>query len=213
MGHLHRRDRLGERTDLVDLHEDAVGHALGNAAGEPLGVGDKQVVTHELHLLAELLRDQLPALPVVLRAAVFDRHDRVPARQVGEEVDHAGGVERLALDRVGAALGVVHLGGGAVEGDGDLFTRLVAGIGDRGEDHLQRFGAGADVRGEAPLVTDGRGKLFVLEHLLERVKGLDAGSQGLVEGVEAQGHHHKLLNVEWIVGVGTAIDDVHHRRG
>ena len=213
MGHLHRRDRLGERTDLVDLHEDAVGHALGNTTGEPLGVGDKQVVAHELHLLAELLRDQLPALPVILRAAVFDRHDRVPARQVGEKVDHAGGVERLALDRVGAALGVVHLGGSAVEGDGDLLTRLVAGVGDRGEDHLQRLGTGADVRGEAPLVTDGRGKFFILEHLFQSVEGLDAGAEGLVEGVEAQGHHHKLLHVERIVGVGTAIDDVHHRRG
>jgi len=68
------------------------------------------------------------------------------------------------------------------------------------------------VRGETPFVADGRGELLVLEHLLQGVEGFHAGPQGVVERVEAQRHDHELLHVERIVGVGPAVDDVHHRR-
>ena len=213
MGERHGGDRLGERADLVHLHEDAVGDALGDAAGEPLRVGDEQVVAHELHLVAEFLADQLPALPVVLRAAVFDRHDRVAAGEARKEVDHAGRVERLALDRVDAGLGVEEFRRGDVEPDEHLLARLVAGIRDRREDHLEGLGAGADVRSKAPLVAHGRGELLVLEHFLQGVERLNAGAEGVVEGVEAQRHHHEFLHVERVVGMRAAVDDVHHRGG
>ncbi len=42
---------------------------------------------------------------------------------------------------------------------------------------------------------------------------LDAGAEGVVERVEAQRHHHEFLHVERVVGVGAAVDDVHHRGG
>ena len=83
MGEGHRFSRLSEGADLVDLHKDAVGNALGNATAKPLGVGHEKVVANELNLLTDLFTDQLPALPVIFRAAVFDRHDRVLPCQIG----------------------------------------------------------------------------------------------------------------------------------
>ena len=43
---------------------------------QPLGVGDKQVVAHQLDV-AEALGQELPALPVVLGQAVFQRDDGI----------------------------------------------------------------------------------------------------------------------------------------
>ena len=50
-----------------------------DALGQPLDVGDEQVVADELELVAELLGQLGPAVPVVLGQAVFDADDRVLA--------------------------------------------------------------------------------------------------------------------------------------
>src|SRR3546814_7284200 len=47
VGHLHRLEGLAQRADLVDLHQDGIGRALGDAVGQPLRVGDEEVVTDE----------------------------------------------------------------------------------------------------------------------------------------------------------------------
>ncbi len=55
-------------------------------------VRDEQVVADELDLAAELVGEQLPAVPVVLGAAVLDRDDRVlvsPARVAGRRTRRA----------------------------------------------------------------------------------------------------------------------------
>ena len=67
---------------------------------QPLGVGDEQVVADQLHRRAEPLGQQLPAVPIVLAAAVFDRADRVFVDPAGQQIDHAGRVELLSVDRV-----------------------------------------------------------------------------------------------------------------
>src|SRR5690348_5146134 len=51
----HGIDRLGQRSDLVDLDEDRIGDPIGDALLEPLHVGDEQIVANQLHSAAELL--------------------------------------------------------------------------------------------------------------------------------------------------------------
>src|SRR3712207_8307290 len=48
--------------------------ALADAAGEALGVGDEEVVAHQLHALADGGGEELPAVPVVLRQARSEEH-------------------------------------------------------------------------------------------------------------------------------------------
>ena len=81
-GHADAVERLGERADLVQLDEDRVGRPARDAAAQALDVRDEEVVADELDAIAELLRDELPAVPVVLGAAVLDRDDRVLAREL-----------------------------------------------------------------------------------------------------------------------------------
>src|SRR5579862_6404556 len=83
---VHRVDRLGERADLVHLHEDGVGDAALDTELQPLGVRYEDVVTDELDPIAELLGRRDPAVRVVLGVAVFDGHDGEAVDETGEEV-------------------------------------------------------------------------------------------------------------------------------
>ena len=57
---------------------------------EALDVGDEEIVADELHLLAELVGEQLPRVPVVLGAAVLDGDDRVRRRELLVDRDELG---------------------------------------------------------------------------------------------------------------------------
>src|SRR3954451_24786007 len=82
--HLDGRERLGQRADLVDLDQDRVGEAAGDAIGEPRHVGDKEVVADELAFLSDQIGDGFPAFEVVFGHPVLNGDDRVAAHQVGE---------------------------------------------------------------------------------------------------------------------------------
>src|SRR5699024_5790018 len=71
LGEADRVEGLAEGTDLVDLHEQGVGRLLLDPTGETLGVGDEQVVPHDLHLLADLGTEVAPAAPPVLAQRVL----------------------------------------------------------------------------------------------------------------------------------------------
>ena len=129
VGHADRLERLGERADLVHLHQDRVGHPFRDAAGQDLGVGDEDVVAHQLDLPSQPVGEELPALPVVLAAAVLDGDDGVLGHQALVPVHEPLGVVGLPLplEDVLARPGVEDLGEGAVERQADLLARLEAG--------------------------------------------------------------------------------------
>ena len=52
---------------------------------------------------------------------------------------------------------------------------------------------------------------LVVQHLLERVVRLGAPAQRLGERRRADRHDHELLEVDRVVGVHAAVEDVHHR--
>ena len=203
--------RLGERADLVDLDQERVGRALPDAAGEPLGVGDEEVVADELDLVAELRGQLLPAGPVVLVERVLDGHERIGVDELAVVGRHVLGGLLLALEGVGAV--VAELAGGDVERERDLGAGLVAGLLDRGDDQVERLAVALEVGREATLVTEAGRQALVLEHGLERVVDLGAPAQRLAEGGRADRGDHEFLDVDVGVRVGAAVEDVHHRHG
>ena len=62
LGHLDGVQGLGQGADLVQLDEDGVGHALVDAFGQDLGVGDEDVVAHQLDGVAQGVGQLLPAV-------------------------------------------------------------------------------------------------------------------------------------------------------
>src|SRR5207244_2872047 len=99
-GARHRRARLADRADLVQLDQDRIADALRDAAGEEAVVGHEDVVADELHPRAERRGEAAPAGPVVLPEAVLDRDDRVrrapPLVETDQLVGRAPRAARLA---------------------------------------------------------------------------------------------------------------------
>ena len=214
LGHLDHVEGFGQRADLVDLDQDGVGHALLDALGQPLRVGHEEVVAHELDPLAQPLGQEPPALPVVLGHAVLDRQDGVLVDQFLVEVDHLGrallGVG-FGLEIIGAVL--VELVRRGVDAEADLLAGLVARPLDGGEDEGEGLSVGLEVGGEPALVADGGLVALLLQNGLEVMEDLAAHADGLGDAAGAHGQDHALLEVEVVVGVGPAVEDVHHRDG
>ena len=90
---------------------------------------------------------------------------------------------------------------------------LVAGLVDGFDDDFQGLFVGFQVGGEAAFVADGGVVPLGLEDALEGVEDLGAHAQRLGEAGGAGRHDHEFLDVDVVVGVGAAVDDVHHRQG
>ena len=95
--------------------------------------------------------------------------------------------------------------------DRDLFARHVAGGPDRRHQQLQRLLVGLEVGREATLVTDGRAVAAVVQRRLQVVEHLGPDPQRLRERPATDRDDHELLEVDRVVGVGAAVEDVHHR--
>ncbi len=132
------------------------GDALVDALLEALDVRHEQVVADELHAVAEQTRERCPTVPVVLGHAVFDRHDRVAAAQVGQPVGELGGAVLGAFARKHVAPVPIELGRREVERERDLLAGLVPRGLDGREQQLQRFFVRREIRRETTFVTDRR---------------------------------------------------------
>ena len=82
---------------------------------------------------------------------------------------------------------------------------------DRLDDEVERGAGAGQVGGEAALVAEAGVLAGLLQLALERVVDLGAPAQGLGEALGADRQDHELLDVEAVVGVRAAVDDVHQR--
>ena len=78
-------------------------------------------------LLAKDVGEVLPACPIVLGAAILDGGDRKTVAKLGEVVDHAGGVELLALALEVVDATLEELGAGAIQRKHDVVAGPVTG--------------------------------------------------------------------------------------
>ena len=202
---------LGEAADLVDLDEHGVGHTALDAALQPAGVRDEQVVADQLDAAAERLGQGGPAVPVVLGHAVLDGDDRVRVHDAHPVVDELVGAQHLVLAGEVVVPVPVDLADSRVHGDGDVLTGHVAGGVDGLDEELDGVLVRRQVGCEPAFVTDGRVEPPVMQHLLQHVVRLGAPAQRLGEARRADGHDHELLEVDRVVGVDATVDDVHHR--
>ena len=117
-------------------------------------------------LLAELVGERFPVLPIALGAAVLDADDRVLGHELGVEFHQfvAGdGLAGALLEGVGA-VAVVELGGGDVQGEEDLLAGLVAGVFDGLQDGFDGVLDAVQLGGEPAFVADGGAQAALLQH-------------------------------------------------
>ena len=132
--------------------------------------------------------------------------------QAGEHVGPAGGRQlqaAFAFEHVLAVL--VELAGGAVQAERDLLAGRVAGLVDGFQDQLDRRLVAGHAGREAAFVADRGGHALGVDDLLQRMEDLGAVAHRFAEGRRAHRDDHELLQIERVVGVRAAVDDVHHR--
>ena len=76
---------------------------------------------------------------------------------------------------------------------------------------VEGFLGGFQVGGEAALVADIGAVAGVVQRLFQGVEDLGAHADGVGHAGGADRLDHEFLDVDWVVGVLAAIDDVHHR--
>ncbi len=211
LGHLDGFQGLGQRANLVELDQDRVADALLDAFLEDAGVGHEQVVADQLHLLADLVSEHLPAGPVGLVHAVFDGDDRITLSQAGQIIGETGGVECLALAGQVVLAVLVELAGSAIQRQGHVGAQLIAGLLDRFGDGAEGVFVGRQVRCETAFVAHGSAQATGLEHRLEVMEDFGAHAQRIGKGLGADRLDHEFLDVDVVVGMLAAVDDVHHR--
>ena len=94
-----------------------------------------------------------------------------------------------------------------------MFTGGEARGGDGFEDDLQGFFVGLQIGREAAFIADGGGIAALVQDRFQVVKDLHAHAQRFGKTRCADGHDHEFLQVHGIIGVGAAIEDIHHGHG
>lgn len=213
VGVLGGLDRLGQRTDLVDLEQESVAGLELDGLLDTDRVGHGQVVTgncglapsHHLVFNSEHLPNNLevrglvevaPGLPVVLSEGVLDADNGVLGSkrlvEVGQLLvgEPLGGVALRVLEVQVVLLGVglVELAGGNVKSDVNLagVAGLLDGLGDQVESLLGSLNVG----GNTTLVTNVTSRLAVL--LLGQSLKLVVDLSTLAEGLGERGSSASL---------------------
>ena len=216
--HLDGLQCLGQSTDLVDLDQDGVAEATCDAIGQALGVRDEQVITDELNLAAECIREHLPALEVILSHAIFDGDDRIVRGEVCPESDHfITCLHDVGLPKVVATLCAlmlcffVELSRRRVHCNLDLVTSGVASLCNRFHDDIQGFLVALEVWCVATFISNGCAVALALEDGLQCVEDFGSPAKAFRECLSTHRHHHEFLEVDRVVSVLATVDDVHHR--
>ena len=175
--HLHRLQRLGQRADLVDLHQDRVGDALARCrARSRSGLVTNRSSPTSCTLRAERCRSAASSRPSrPRRSRPRSRRSGSAGAELGEVVDHAGGIERLALAFQVVLAVLEELGRGAVEREGRR-PRPAGSRPSRRRLAMKASASSADfeVGREAALVADIGVVAGVVQRLLQRVEDLGA---------------------------------------
>src|SRR6516225_8995097 len=145
---------LGQGADLVDLDQDGIGAAVFDTVGQPLYVGDEEIVADQLAFAADHVGQLFPAVHIVFRHTVLDRDDRLARDEIGEVSGLLGTRAGLVLAAGNVIAVFEERGRGAVQRQHHVRSSLVAGLADRVHDKLERGIRGRKVRRKAPLVAD-----------------------------------------------------------
>ncbi len=79
-----------------------------------------------------------------------------------------------------------------------------------GQDDVEGFVVGSEVRCKPPLVPDVGRQPFLFENGFYVLEDLGAHPPCLGKPVRTNGHDHELLQIDVVIGVGPAVKYIHH---
>ena len=108
----HGLKGLGERANLVKLHQNGIGYPGADSLAEEIHIGHKEVIAHQLAAVTNGVREQLPTLPVIFGATVLDGDDGIAADKalvVIRQLSGGKAVARTLFENVAVAFRVIEL--------------------------------------------------------------------------------------------------------
>lgn len=214
LSQLNSVDGFGEGTDLVNLDEDRVSHALFKTHSQTFNVGYKQVVAHELALAADGVGEEFPAVPVVFSHTVFDRDDRIFFNPTFPIVNHLARSKFFAcgpFEFINAFFHIIEFRRCGVEGDADIVVRFIASVFHSLKDHFNSFFIRFQIRSETAFVANISRIASTFENLLKVMEHLSAHAESFAESRSTHWHNHKFLEIDAVISMRTTIEDIHHR--
>ena len=160
--HLDGFQRLGHGTDLIELDQNRIAAAKLNSLLQPLRIGHKQIVSHQLHSVSQLRSQLLPAFPVLFIQRILDGNDGIFIHQllpVFDQLLRCKSGSRL-WKHIFALFLTLPLAGSRVHGDHKILSRLIPRLLHRLQNVLNGFLITGEIRCKASLVTDRGGKSF-----------------------------------------------------
>ena len=212
LGHCYRFQSFGEGSDLVWFDEHGVARPLFQAPAQALDIGNKEIVPHQLHPAPQGGGQLLPSLPVILPHAVLQGYQRIAQRQVLPKGGQLGGCKWTLTFGCEIQLPFrLPLAGGGVNGQGDIPPRLISRLLHRLDDQLQRFLVRGEIGGKASLIPHAGAQPPLPQQPSQGVVDFAAPPQSLPKGWGPVRTDHKLLDIHIVCGVGSAVENVHHR--
>src|SRR5690606_11977785 len=92
----------------------------------------------------------------------------------------------------------------------DVIARLKTSLLNSLHDDVQCFTIGAQIGCESPFIPHCGGKPLRLEHGFQTVEYLRAHLQGLSKAAGSHRHDHELLDVNVVISMLAAVQNVHH---
>src|SRR5690554_4495583 len=211
LSHFDGIQSFRQATDLVELDQDGVTNALLDALLQDLGVGYEQIITNQLYLAAQLVSQDLPAIPIALVHAILDGHNRITLTQACQVIGEAFRIKALAFARQLILTVFVELGRGTIQRQGYVFAQFIASVFNSLLDRSQGRFIGRQVRRKTTLVAHRCVQALRLQHFLQTVEDLGAYTQSLCKALHSNRLNHELLDVHDVIRVLTTVQDVHHR--
>ena len=202
---------FSQSTDLVNLNQNRVRNAFFDTHSQTLRIRNKEVVTNELNLFAQSFRQHRPAFPVIFGHTIFNRKDWEFSAQIFIEFNHFFVGIRFAFALHFIFSVFVEFGRSCIHSENNIFTRFVSGTFNSINNESQSFFGRFQIRSKTAFITNVSVVTGSFKVLLQGVENFSTHTNSFTDRRSANRHNHEFLNVDWVISMLTAVQNIHHR--
>ena len=160
--HLYRFESFCQGSDLIHLYKDRIGSIQADATVQPLFIGHKEIVSHQLYPVSKPPGHLRPAFPVLFFQTIFNRNNREAIQQVFIICNHLCGCPHNLISLHPALPGkivpfpvlIIQFTCRRINGKYHIASRCVSCVFNRFCQKFQHLFRAFQIRRETALITD-----------------------------------------------------------
>ena len=202
---------FSQSTDLVNFNQNRVGDFLFNTHSQTFRIRNKEVVPDELDFVAQSIGQHFPAFPVIFSHTVFNRENREFSTQFLVEFNHFFVGVRFADTFEFIFAVFIKFRRSGIHSENNIFPWFISCGFDSINNESQSFFGRFQIRSKTAFITDIGVMTGRFEVFLQGVENFRTHADSFTNRRRADRHNHKFLEVNRVVSVLTAVNNVHHR--